>query len=49
MNSNKERKKRVEIRFNDLEYNALKEYADRRGMAVAECIRDWVKTLIKED
>lgn len=45
MNGKPKREKRIEIRLNDLEYKALKDYADRRGMSMAECVRDWVKSL----
>lgn len=49
MTGKPKREKRLEVRFNELEYKALRDYADRRGMSMAECIRDWIKTLIKDD
>lgn len=47
MNGKPKREKRIEVRLNDIEYQAIKAFADSKGMAVAECIRDWVKQLIK--
>jgi predicted DNA binding CopG/RHH family protein len=48
MNGKPKREKRVELRLNDLEYQALKKCADAKGMAVAEFLRDYVKTLVTD-
>jgi hypothetical protein len=45
MNGKPKREKRIEIRLNDAEYKALKDYAGSKGMSCAEVLRDYVKTL----
>lgn len=45
MISNKERKNRVEIRLNDAEYKALRDFSDRQNISLAEALRDYVKSL----
>ena len=45
MNGKPKRGKRIEVRLNEAEYQAVKAFADGKGMAIAECIRDWVKSL----
>lgn len=45
MNGKPKREKRIEIRLNDAEYKALKDYAGSKGMSCAEVLRDFVKGL----
>lgn len=43
-----ERKNIIRVRLSDIELEALKKYAEYRGIAMSEALRDYVKTLIPE-
>jgi hypothetical protein len=49
MNGKPKREKRIEFRLNDAEYQALNDYAQKKGMAIAEVLRDFVKGLMTND
>ena len=46
MTGKPKRDRRLEIRLNDLEFAALKAYAESKQLTVAEIVRDYIKTLI---
>lgn len=45
MTGKPKREKRLEIRFNEVEYEALKAYAAKKGVSLAEAVRDLVKSV----
>lgn len=48
MNGKPKREKRIEVRLSDKEYQALKDAAANREMAIAEFLRDYVKSLFRD-
>jgi predicted DNA binding CopG/RHH family protein len=42
------RKKRIQIVLSELEMEAFKKYAESKGMAMSEILRDYVKLLVSE-
>ncbi len=45
MNGKNKRTKRIEVRLNEREYLLLEQYAQKKGLAMAEVLRDFIKTL----
>lgn len=41
-----ERDNTIRVRLSALELQALKKFAESRGISMSEAVRDWVKTLI---
>jgi hypothetical protein len=43
------RGKRIQVVLSDLEMEAFKKYAESKGLAMSEILRDYIKSLVAKD